>query len=473
MNARAVRLRPLDQFFAAYVLAALAMLTFIIWGILDDTRKAIHDAASDAMAHVQVSSEAMALEIGAYRHEAQLMVREKQDLFNALLAAPDPDGHLFTLAELTAAWFPKALAFTVGNAQGAPLLSDFKGSIGQACLDDMKASAAQTAPLVPLHGLSSIPHFDINIPLHGTDGQRGVFLVTFGTDKLASHLNRHSDSRFILELGTPHDLEAPGARPGHNLPKPAFQRQVEGTRIVVHGHIRPEFLAQQSDLRFFRLLAFAGGFGLFAGLGGWMLWRSRQGIRRDSDVLREVNLALYDQSLLDPLTGLANRRHLEERISPVLRQRQREGGNLCLALLDVDHFKRINDELGHDAGDACLRQLADILRARTQRPFDAAIRIGGEEFLVCWDDTDLHQGVKLASDIQHDLRHAPFKHGDGADVTVSIGLRAVTRDCAAPLSTLMREADQALYRAKQGGRDRIEIAAQVQVPATAQGENQA
>ncbi len=458
MNGSAVRLQPLDQFFAAYILAALAMAAFITWGIVDDARKAVLNAEDDAMTHVRVTSEAMALEIDAYRHEALLMVREKQALFDTLLAAPDPNDHLFTLAELTAAWFPKALAFTVGDAQGTPLISDFKGSIGQACLDDMKTGATQAAPLIPLHGLSTIPHFDVTIPLTGEGGRRGVFLITFGIDKLASHLNRHADSRYILELGTRHDHGGTAASHGH--PDADFQQGVAGTRIVVHAHIRPEFLARLSELKAFRLLAFVGGFGLFAGIGGWMLWRSRQRIRHDSDVLREVNLALYDQSVLDPLTGLANRRHLDERISPILRQRQREGGNLCLALLDVDHFKRINDEQGHDAGDACLRLLADILRARTQRPFDAAIRMGGEEFLVCWADTDLPQARKLARDIQHDLRHAPFKHADGANVTVSIGLRAVAGDCAATLSELLREADQALYRAKQAGRDRIEIAGQ-------------
>jgi hypothetical protein len=222
MQKTEIRLKSLDQFFIAYILAALALASFILWGIVDDARNAIRSAEADTRAQVQTTSEDIALEIGAYRHDAQLMARERQALFEALLNANDPDDHLLELAELTAAWFPKALAFTVGNVQGEPIITDFKGSIGEACRADMKASATQNTQIIPLHGLSTILHFDINVPVRTAQGGKGVFLITFTTDNLVTLLSRHSDPRFSLELGMPddHGGESSTASPGH--PQPEF-----------------------------------------------------------------------------------------------------------------------------------------------------------------------------------------------------------------------------------------------------------
>jgi len=123
----------------------------------------------------------------------------------------------------------------------------------------------------------------------------------------------------------------------------------------------------------------------------------------------------------------------------------------------IDHFKRINDQRGHEAGDECLMALADILKNKTQRPLDAAIRLGGEEFLVCWDDTSQEQGMRLARSIQEELRASPHKHADGSDLTLSIGMCPVLPTANQDLEDIIRTADQALYRAKASGRDRIEM----------------
>lgn len=434
-----------DFILLSLALAATLLGLVVAWGIHDVYRQALRDAESDMRAHLQASAAALTLEIGAYRHDAWLLTTEKRPVFERILSAADPDEHLFSLAELTATWFPKALAFTVAGADGRPLVSDFKGSIGEACLHDLKTSANQGTAIVPLHGLSSIPHIDVSAPIIGADGRKGVFLATFSLHTLSALANRHADSRFTLEISA---VQSGMGR------EQGFQ-PVAGTTIQMHGQVRPAFLKEQQRLLYARLAGYLGAFLLFAGAGLWLAWQARRRIHEDGQALRELNRALYTQSLNDPLTGLSNRRALDRRLQTALAQAQRDQRPVTLALLDIDHFKRINDLLGHETGDACLRRLAEILKASVQRPLDAAIRMGGEEFLLCWYDTGLDDAHRLARDIQEKLRADALKHADGGDITLSIGLRCTEGNQEQAIQVLLRDADAALYRAKHGGRDRI------------------
>ncbi|WP_244524014.1 GGDEF domain-containing protein [Blastococcus sp. DSM 46786] len=162
---------------------------------------------------------------------------------------------------------------------------------------------------------------------------------------------------------------------------------------------------------------------------------------------------------LDPLTGLHNRRYLVEQADRVWRQARRDGTRVCAMVLDLDHFKRLNDEFGHAVGDAVLSAVAASL-AVAVRPADVLARIGGEELVVLGSVNDAAEAGRLAERLRSAVARGQGAGGHG--VTASIGL-AVTRpvdgeDPVAALWRLVDEADGAMYRAKREGRDRVATA---------------
>jgi diguanylate cyclase (GGDEF)-like protein len=171
--------------------------------------------------------------------------------------------------------------------------------------------------------------------------------------------------------------------------------------------------------------------------------------------LREV---LRGQSIRDPLTGLFNRRFMEESLERELRRALRGKQQLALLMLDIDHFKRFNDTFGHQAGDALLRALGNLLKEST-RGQDVVCRYGGEEFAFVLAGASLEAARKRADLLREDIKQLSVQHGGqllGA-VTLSIGI-AVFPDNGDNAENLLKAADDALYRAKKEGRDRIILA---------------
>jgi len=157
-----------------------------------------------------------------------------------------------------------------------------------------------------------------------------------------------------------------------------------------------------------------------------------------------------DRAVLDPLTGLLNRASLDNRVAEIEQQAQVTGGDLALVLLDLDRFKAINDEFGHDRGDAVLRDAAYELR-KSLRTFELAYRIGGEEFLLLLPGADLETGLDIAERLR--ARLALTRPGD-VKLTASAGVAAAS-GAAVSYDRLFREADAALLRAKRDGRNRV------------------
>ncbi len=162
------------------------------------------------------------------------------------------------------------------------------------------------------------------------------------------------------------------------------------------------------------------------------------------------------RALVDPLTGLPNRAALDERLELEVARWQRYGGDLLLAVLDVDHFKRINDNYGHLAGDKVLKIIAGELTKRLRKT-DFIARFGGEEFVLLVPSTPLEGGQQLLETLRAAIEACPFHfRGERLTITLSAGLAAFA-DGERSERTFER-ADQALYRAKRGGRNRIETA---------------
>ena len=180
--------------------------------------------------------------------------------------------------------------------------------------------------------------------------------------------------------------------------------------------------------------------------------------------------ALAFQAATDPLTGLANRRQLDQRLGEAFALARRHNRPLACLMVDVDHFKRVNDTHGHGAGDSVLIEVAARLRAQC-RAVDTAARYGGEEFTVLLPETGSPGALILAERIRAAVANEPFSialPGSGVEphaaepnciqIRISIGVAVLTPEMASP-EALTAAADTALYAAKQGGRDRVVLAA--------------
>ncbi|HEX4647410.1 MAG TPA: sensor domain-containing diguanylate cyclase [Steroidobacteraceae bacterium] len=175
-----------------------------------------------------------------------------------------------------------------------------------------------------------------------------------------------------------------------------------------------------------------------------------------------VNRArLLRSGLTDFLTGLNNRRYLNARLREELARAQRARQSLVCLMIDVDHFKRVNDQYGHLAGDAALREVAQRIDAE-MRISDTGARFGGDEFALVLSEAGITDGEKVAARVLHVVRSAPVVIGKSATetITLSIGVAAATpgpgmRDYKVLAERLIAEADAALYRAKSAGRNRI------------------
>jgi len=181
-------------------------------------------------------------------------------------------------------------------------------------------------------------------------------------------------------------------------------------------------------------------------------------------VMREHdNLALLRRldalAKQDPQTGLANRRHFSQELERCRAHSQSSGAPLTLILIDVDYFKRFNDHYGHQAGDVCLREVAQLMMRVVRSEAELAARYGGEEFVLLLPDADSQGAAKVAQRLQDGLAEVQLEHlaSDVAGrVTISQGIAALGNGESG--EQLLERADQALYRAKELGRNQFCVA---------------
>lgn len=191
-------------------------------------------------------------------------------------------------------------------------------------------------------------------------------------------------------------------------------------------------------------------------------------IASDHKSLRIKQLEAENQQLkflvnIDSLTQVANRRYFDERFQLEWRRMERIQQPIALILADVDRFKLFNDTYGHQAGDECLRQVAQMIDSVIKRPGDLVARYGGEEFAVILPQTDAQGALLIAEEIRKKIKKSQIKIlrfsqnnpvTDTANVTISLGIAAIIPQKYLALKQLLAAADQALYQAKQTGRDR-------------------
>lgn len=189
-----------------------------------------------------------------------------------------------------------------------------------------------------------------------------------------------------------------------------------------------------------------------------------QRVAERTEALAAANARLREQALKDPLTGLANRTALEQQLDAVLARTRRRQDRMALMLLDLDGFKAINDQLGHEAGDQLLQRVAQCLLARARKS-DLVARLGGDEFvLICEEIHDHQHGLALAERFLDGLTLPAPLQGHAQALGASIGVTLSDGENT-DSSTLLRQADQAMYAAKAGGRNRIRLFGATSEPA--------
>jgi diguanylate cyclase (GGDEF)-like protein len=174
------------------------------------------------------------------------------------------------------------------------------------------------------------------------------------------------------------------------------------------------------------------------------------------------NLKLRDelrqQAIHDPLTGLFNRRYLDETLPREMDRAQRLSAPLCVVMLDIDGFKQFNDSFGHGPGDSLLREFAKILRKHLRKS-DISCRYGGDEFVLVMPDSsiaDTQERVEQIRRLLDELQHTQYGEQSLDTITLSAGIASMP-DHGKTESELLKAADEAMYTAKQGGRNRVVI----------------
>ncbi|MCK6186355.1 sensor domain-containing diguanylate cyclase [Pseudomonas sp. EYE_354] len=183
----------------------------------------------------------------------------------------------------------------------------------------------------------------------------------------------------------------------------------------------------------------------------WLTWMLRRELRRRYRAER----VLSELAATDALTGLANRRILDERLRLEWDRAQRSTEPLTVLMIDVDHFKAFNDRHGHQGGDEALRTVAQVIGSNIRRPADLAARYGGEEFAVVLPHTGAKGAWVIAEHIRNSVEQLPRVAGDERPITVSIGMSTWDKHGHTSLEALLLSADRALYEAKHTGRNRI------------------
>ena len=285
-------------------------------------------------------------------------------------------------------------------------------------------------------------------------GHSGFLAVLHAGDQRLDTVARWGDESAIVSAfavgdcwamrrGRPHEV----AHPHDGLVCRHFAGQPAGGYLCVPLNVRGETLG---------LLCVMGASGSArrAGVTQQVAVAMGEAIKLSISNLR-LREKLRQQATLDSLTGLYNRRVLDECLPRELHAALRRKAPLCIAMLDLDHFKQFNDTFGHEAGDVVLAEVGRLLRDNVRRS-DIACRYGGEEFVLVFPDSSLEDAKVRVEKLCALVKHLALDHGDRplGSVTLSAGVALAQVDGSTP-SEILRAADEALYAAKQAGRDRV------------------
>ncbi|MDU0352954.1 diguanylate cyclase [Paraglaciecola aquimarina] len=172
--------------------------------------------------------------------------------------------------------------------------------------------------------------------------------------------------------------------------------------------------------------------------------------------LSDRNRELEEKNTLDGLTGMRNRSYFDKKLVAEVRRSRREQTQLSVVMLDIDYFKKVNDNYGHLIGDECIKAVAQQIQAALKRPSDEACRFGGEEFALILPNTELQGAIAVVENIRINIENTPIQVGEvSINITISAGIGCAVADLSMPEDAILALADQQLYKAKNAGRNQV------------------
>lgn len=262
------------------------------------------------------------------------------------------------------------------------------------------------------------------------------------------------------------DNDTAGDAPPYDSPSRAVVRSLQGIVFAVGaplGWWMLSILAGASPLSALRAQPYLYGYLLVGTATAFAIFGFLLG--RNEDELTQLARRYRDLSIRDDLTGLYNSRYFWDRLDAELHRALRHDDSVGLLLMDLDHFKEVNDNWGHRFGDRVLEVTGGYITENCRRS-DIAARVGGEEFAVVLPETGEPEAVRVGERIRQALESHPFEPEDGESfhVTLSVGVAVAEPDSDPSPEQIYQDADQALYRAKEGGRNTLESSSAIELP---------
>jgi len=471
--------------FTVLILLGFALLLFWLGSVrFNDFYKSHKLVAQETTGIVHLEIEE---QLEQKRLLVEIFLEDHYKLISTLAMNPQDEQLYGDLNTKLKRFFPDYFSANIATENGTPVIDDFDGNLGQLCIDDMEHFSKQKEQLTRIHPNQNIYHYDVLVPfLSGT--QNMIFFVSFNPTKIAGLLRTSQSAKHKLILAQREreyliEVVDRGAR--NKLTDRLDYRldESEKSRILSSNHVMgtlwdvmdlhdsdlfedfKKSLIRESTIIYFIVsvlfLLMAGI--LFSGerkrvRAENLLQKKSQDVIELNNKLNISNKELQKLSITDGLTGIFNRRYLDDKLTEEWERAKRLGTSLTFVLIDVDCFKQYNDLYGHQAGDECLKEIAKVLAKTYRRAGDFVARYGGEEFAVVTLVDNKETAFKQIDMFRASIEERKIEHKDSKVcryITISAGVANRFPNKSLSVDRLVKDADEALYKAKTNGRNQV------------------
>ena len=392
---------------------------------------------------------------------------------------PEDEGLYIYLADKLRQYYPDFISFNIIDSVGEPIITDYEGNVGELCRDDVMHFIKTGEHNVRLHPTQNLYHYDV-LTRFAFGDSRMVFFVSFNISEVSDILNSvQSESHSLILVNKEADnlieVTSEGGRKslsgrldfrmkGDEMFRVLSSDKVKGAKWHVvdmrdddlFSDFRNDIIKEYIVAYYVLVIIILFMRNILINQDEKRTTAERQ-LQENHEQIKILNEQLELLSITDGLTGLYNRRQFNEVMNKEWNRGLRSHHALTCALIDIDYFKEYNDHYGHQAGDQCLIDVANVLKDTFRRGGDFVARYGGEEFVVLMGDCSKEDSIAAVELLQSELAKLRIPHSSSQVndyVTISVGIvnEAPTRNQT--IDSYIRKADDALYQAKAEGRNK-------------------
>ncbi|MDH5612002.1 MAG: GGDEF domain-containing protein [Gammaproteobacteria bacterium] len=463
-------------------IALVGFAAFLYWLANDRYNDFFQAHQQSAKKAVQVAAAEIKEIIDNKRRAVGYFADDNRSLILDLSLHPDEVGLHDELNQRIARSVPDFFASNIVTASGDLIIGDFEGKVGELCLADIKHFIGANRQQVRVHPNNDTYHYDVLTQLPD-DREGKLFFVSFNLNELSDLLELIQPTRHelllvnegmqnLIEINSKGGRDVISDRLDYRLTGEELSRIMSSAKIddtvwsVIDLH-QPGLLAEYRKKTFSEYLVV---YFLVVVIALYMrsVLVSRDHrrslaetqLRKSNDEIRSLNDKLELLATTDSLTGLYNRRYIDHRLEMEWSRCQRTGNPINIAIIDIDYFKNYNDQYGHQAGDECLKAVADTMATIFKRAGDTVARYGGEEFIIIMSDISVKQAELILQQFQVALKNKEIQHKSsmiGDYLTVSAGLLTAMPKPSDSVQDAIKNADKALYMAKESGRNQVYV----------------